>query len=90
MKLKINMKEKYQGWTNRSTWLVVLWLDNESPEIYKRVREIAIISNTKKHFINYIKPFLLDIKGLWKESNFDILQTNWSEVWEHLAPSTKY
>ncbi len=86
----MNNKEKYNGWENRSTWLAILWLDNESREVNDRAREIAIVCNTTKRFKSQIKPILLEIKGLWKEQDFDALKINFSEVWEHLAPSTKY
>lgn len=31
-------QQKYNGWSNRPTWLVALWLDNEE-HIYRAVRE---------------------------------------------------
>ncbi len=37
-----------------------------------------------------ITPVLLEIKELWREQDFDALKINFAEVWEHLAPSTKY
>lgn len=83
-------KEEYNGWANRSTWLVILWLDNQSKEINDRAKEIAVVSDTTKQFISLIKPVLLETKDLWHEKDFDILQTNWIQVWEHFAPSTKY
>lgn len=33
--------DEYQGWTNRPTWCVALWLDNESEELYNAARARA-------------------------------------------------
>ena len=34
------MCEKYNGWSNRETWLVKLWIDNEQ-HTYQRAQEMA-------------------------------------------------
>lgn len=39
-------EEKYNGWTNRETWALALWIDNEE-YIYEEVYEI--VSNAKKY-----------------------------------------
>lgn len=37
---QVSAGEEYNGWANRETWAVMLWLDNEQPT-YERTREIA-------------------------------------------------
>jgi hypothetical protein len=37
--------ETYNGWTNRETWLVHLWLSNE-PATYETARELARTSQS--------------------------------------------
>lgn len=34
-------KEKYQGYINRSTWLVVLHLNNTNEQVYKRALDLS-------------------------------------------------
>jgi hypothetical protein len=77
-------KEKYNGYKNRSTWLVFLHLQNTSEEIYIRAVEIAVQSNTTRQFKNLIRPILLSIPQLWKEEDFDVLRVDFSQVWDNM------
>ncbi len=78
--------EKYNGWKNRSTWLVILHLDNTSKEVNELSIEKAIQADTLKQFKALIRPVLSKMTPLlWKESDFDILKTDFTEVWNHLA-----
>lgn len=79
------MKLKYNGWKNRSTWLVKLHLDNTSKEVSTRTNEIAIRANTTKQFKSMIAPILRDIPQLWKEYDFDVLKVDFRELWDSLS-----
>ena len=35
--------DEYNGWANRETWLVALWLDNE-PETYEVARSLTLLT----------------------------------------------
>lgn len=78
--------EKYNGWTNRSTWLVNVHLNNTSKEISDQIVPIAVKANTLKQFENPIKILLLDTQ-IEKESDYDINTVNWDEIWDaHRTP----
>jgi len=40
-------KETYNGWTNRETWLVNLWLTNDE-ETYNQAKELELVSDLQK------------------------------------------
>jgi len=80
------METKYNGWSNRSTWLTKLHLDNTSKEIATRAYEIAVQANTTKSFksmlINLIQE--PELKALRDEDGFDIATVNFRELWDNL------
>lgn len=41
----MNIKNDYNGWSNRDTWLVMLWLNNDYENYQKITR---IVKNTNK------------------------------------------
>jgi hypothetical protein len=44
-----NLKfEDYNGWTNRDTWLVALWLDNDRNNYERVVRVVNGVGRAKK------------------------------------------
>lgn len=47
--------EKYNGWTNRDTWLVVLWLENDY-DVYMNTRDNkdVVLSLSDKDLIDEI------------------------------------
>lgn len=91
----MNEDNKYQGWTNRETWLVKLWIDNEQ-ESYLLWRErtrviqktsnrsnaINILTTELKHWCDEIEPEL-------KHGMFaDLLSTAIGRVeWYEIAQS---
>ena len=42
----------FNGWKNRDTWLVALWIDND-------VKNYQTIFQNRKHFLNYTDEALL-------------------------------
>ena len=71
--------ETYNGWTNRATWLVALWLDNEY-ELYTAVRDMPVINATtlkkfvKGHALKVCRGFRDDMKTV------KISDVNWDEI----------
>lgn len=82
---QINENNKYNGWKNRSTWLVKIHVDNTSKEVVTRAHEIAVRANTLKQFKNMLVGFLNDATPLlWKEAEFDIFKVDFMELWNSL------
>lgn len=65
---------KYNGWKNRDTWLVVLWLDNEELA-YESMRQIK--ERTYQDTFNLINDLLK--RNLIKDK-IELKNVNWSEV----------
>lgn len=40
--------ENYNGWTNRDTWLVALWLDNDRENYIRTIRFVNGVGRNKK------------------------------------------
>ena len=76
--------EKYNGWKNRSTWLVTLHLDNTSKEVYDEAVSIAVNSDTTKQFMGRIQTLIQhnNMPLLWKEEEFDAKEIDYGEVWD--------
>lgn len=83
----------YQGWTNRKTWLVALYFDNDYP-IYKRVQSIVKTGGDVKAlrfrletFWRQLSPYDLrdfkddfrDVRG--QEINWEEIATNYASEW---------
>ena len=71
--------ESYNGWTNRATWLVALWLDNEY-ELYTAVKSMPVINAaTLKKFV---KGYALNVCPGFKDDmkNANINDVNWDEI----------
>lgn len=75
--------ETYNGWKNRSTWLLALHLSN-TPEAYKIAIEKASQSTDTKMFKELIKPVMRDIRLLWEEEGFNALEIDFTSVWNSL------
>lgn len=76
------METKYNGYTNRSTWLAKLHLDNTNLEVSKMANEIGIEADTTRQFKNMILPVLRIMTRVSEEQNYDPLQINFSELWD--------
>ena len=77
----------YNGWTNRETWLVNLWLtsDMHDPEFYEAVRACKTASDGAEEIANYMDN-LMDIEAMPTQGMFHDLLTgalrnvNWYEI----------
>lgn len=59
------MTEEYQGWKNRETWAMTLWLDNEQA-LYNESRRIAHVAIKEKgnmmfHVADQLKEWVEDM-----------------------------
>ncbi len=86
--------EKYNGWTNRETWLVPLWfeggLDHVVEDISADSREEWIRSaseSLEEYFAEYASDFLgAHETGLMADLlNGAVARINWYEIAEHMA-----
>lgn len=70
---KLNF-EDYNGWCNRDTWLVMLWLNNHA-ENYKNIKRI--VENTHK-----LKDLSdMQLNGLLKDFYYgDKIRFNWVDL----------
>ena len=86
------MSDGYNGWANRSTWNVVLWMNNDEPiylwmlDTFGR-RYIPIVAKDAKWFISKVWP-----SGVTPDGD-SLKDVDWSEVAdainEHLGLSEK-
>lgn len=83
--------ERYNGWTNRETWLVALWIDNEQGS-YEYSRELArryadrptpvqLLANALHEWVKEGAP---ELNGLWSDLQTRALRrVNWYEIAEN-------
>lgn len=79
------MSDGYNGWANRSTWNVVLWMNNDEP-IYLwmldtfRGRYIPIVAKDAKRFFSKV----CTVNKRWPKGatpdGFPFRDVDWSEV----------
>ncbi len=74
-------EEKYNGWENRSTWLVQVHLDNTTSDIAAFAKEIAVQANTTKQYATRIRALLTATK-IRDEVGYDEKAINWRELWD--------
>ena len=80
------MQEKYNGWTNRDTWLVKLWLDNDYNNYIRVLHKIKGIGiDTKLEDLNccqltsWLKRLHYGDKINWNLVNINEIKKSLSE-----------
>lgn len=70
--------KNYNGWTNRSTWLVVVWLDNHEPNyrLFQNLVKGKGINPSKK--LGNLNP--VELKEKLRTSFYYGDEINWDEV----------
>jgi len=70
----------YNGWTNRDTWLVVLWLTNDEP----LCNQVRLLMNNEEAGEAAQKLVLIHLLNLVATDHIDYENVNWGEVLECL------
>lgn len=81
---------KYNGWTNRETWLVSLWLNNDpvSYSMFSEALELDTSNYKKAEWLEtQIKDEMYDLPleaSLWSDLlGTSLVRVNWLEVIEN-------
>ena len=76
------MTQTYEGWTNRETWNVNLWMGNHEP-VYKLV--LNMLKNTKNEgdFADTLEAFLWIIWEGKTPDNLSLKPVNFAEIADH-------
>ena len=77
--IPVRSMEKYNGWTNRPTWAVHLWITNEEWS-YKETRRMKF---SGPHLKSWWTEVCRDYP-LWAEDCEPLSEVNWEEVSEAL------
>lgn len=86
------MCEEYNGWTNRETWAVNLWIDNERG-LYERVQEMAKENDNLYDLTESLKDLfdeLFDMESIFGDNGRELVmmmndigslyRVNWAEI----------
>ena len=82
--------EKYNGWANRDTWLVALWLDNDQRNYVRMIRMVKGIGTNKKTKELTDKELLDKLKGFYYGDKINWNCVNISELREILLNEEEY
>ena len=75
----------YDGWTNRETWCVSLWLDSDSPQTAEYLREL---SNRQQLPIFILADMLRDQTKTWWYDTVEAHQLQQASMWSDLMTGT--
>lgn len=75
----------YNGWTNRETWAVNLWLNNDE-YVYKFIQSQLPLTPVKISYLtteevigSYFRKIDADIDGNWYAVNWAEIAESWNE-----------
>ena len=78
---------KYNGWTNRETWLVNLWFEIETHSDLEQVKET--LENAIDECPPFLRDFIYDCSINWEELESHIEEESEEEESEEEATSKK-
>jgi hypothetical protein len=74
--------DTYNGWKNRSTWLVKLHLDNDDAEIASLAVDAAVQANTVGEYRNKVLSLIVET-NVSDEQAFDMSEVDFMELWDN-------
>ena len=76
-------RPKYNGWTNRATWNVALWLGNDEP-LYRASNAVVRPARTLAEAVDALKDFCAEVWPNGKTPDGDklsaVTRTGWYEI----------
>lgn len=87
------MEETYNGWTNKATWLVKLWIDNDQSEQESWLEEAKTVNvyqlaDKLKDFYEEENP--VSGSSVWSDlMSWALAMVNWDEIAKALVEDAK-
>ena len=78
--------QPYNGWANRSTWNVNLWITNDE-KLYRLVLRIAETSTNLGDFADRLEGFLLTIWNGRTPDKFSLAPVDYVDICDQFAES---
>jgi len=75
--------ETYNGWTNRDTWLVPLWIDNDYGTYQAKMEALATITEPIDGVTARSIASGLEAEQLIAQDGGNMGNVNWEEIAEH-------
>ena len=78
----------YNGWANRSTWNVNLWIGNDE-KLYKMVLKMGETSHSVGDFATRLEGFLLTIWNGATPDGDDLAPVDWVDICDQWAEANE-
>ncbi|TLU61220.1 hypothetical protein FE810_15475 [Thalassotalea litorea] len=84
----------YSGWTNRATWLIYVWMDEE-PGLQEHWLDLAKDAGSTYDLAQHIEAhdieFMPLVGGVYSDLMCTVLvEINWREIAEHIFEEAHY